>query len=330
MNTLLLRIEATLKKYRMLHPGERLLVASSGGADSVALFHLLKELTLRFPLRLSLLHFDHALRKKSAQDFEFVRSLAKKFNIPFYGGRAKKATDRSKKGFSPEEKARELRYEFFGKIARKTKIRKIALAHHKDDQAETVLMRFLQGTGPRGLQGIRPVVKNGGVTFIRPLGDVTRIELREFLRKNRIPYREDETNRSPRFLRNRIRHRLLPLLEKEFNPKVRDLLSRLAESIRSELEGLDEWVQKKWRAFLRTKTNGGVRFDRALFLLLPEALQFRLLDQVLHAVDPRSGLDFESWQKFKGGLQRGHFRITLPRKIDLTLTSKTLSLQRLK
>ncbi len=328
MDILLSRLEATIKKYRMFSPGERVLVACSGGADSIALLYLLKEIAPRRKLRLSLIHFDHALRKESKQDLQFVRHLAKKFRLPFYAGKTGKAL--RNKSFSPEEKARERRYEFFSKIAKRTKIRKIVLAHHRDDQAETVLMRLLQGTGPRGLQGIRPVVKNRGVTFVRPLMEVTRAELRQFLKSRRLSYREDKTNRSLRFLRNRIRHRLLPFLEKEFNPKIRDLLPRLAESVNSELEGLDEWVQKKWRAFLSAKTNGVVHFDRGLFLLLPEALQFRLLDRVLHAMDFQSGLNSESWDKFKAGLEKGRFRFTLPRKIDLLFTPKALSLKKLK
>lgn len=314
----------------MLVPGERILAACSGGADSAALAYLLKELAPSFRLRWALVHFDHGLRKESPEDFKFVRALARKLQIPFYGGRAGKTLDSKEKNISPEEKARELRYEFFRKVAKKTKIRKIALAHHKDDQAETVLMRILQGTGLRGLQGIRPVVKVEGVTYLRPLFEISRAELRRYLRAGRIGFREDPTNRSPRYLRNRVRRQLLPLLEKKFNPKIRDLLVRLAQTASLELEGLEEWVEKHWKGFLESRRNGTLRFDRELFLLLPEALQFRIVDRTLRSLHGHSGLDFKSWQTLQEGFRKGRVRVTLPRGLDLNLTSKRLLIQRIK
>ncbi len=321
---LLSRVEATLQKYKMLIPGDRILIACSGGPDSVALAYLLKELASRMNLRLALLHFDHRLRKESAKDLQFVRLLASRLRLPFYGGRAQKVSSSKTKNVSPEEKARELRYAFFRSVARRTGIRKVALAHHKDDQAETVLMRLVQGTGLRGLQGIRPVVREGGVSYFRPLIELTRQELRRFLAAKRIRYREDPTNRSLRFLRNRVRHRLLPLLEKEFNPRVGDLLARLAETASRELKGLEDWVGKRWRIFVESKKNGTLRLDRDLFLFLPETLQFRILDRALQSLDRRSGLDFKSWGTLREGFRRGRVRMTLPRDLDLNLTAKKL------
>lgn len=327
MKPILSQVEETLQKYKMLSPGEPLLVACSGGADSVALVHFLKELAPRLRIRLSLLHFDHALREESVKDLEWVRRLARRFGLPFYHGRARRALYQKKRNFSPEESARQLRYEFFHRVAKKAKIRKIALAHHKDDQAETVLMRLIQGTGLRGLQGIRPVIRVKGMTLIRPLIELSRREILEFLRKHSISYREDRTNRSKRFLRNRIRNRLLPLLEKEFNPKIRDSLSRLAQTAVRESTGLDEWVSRQGKTYLlRARKNGTVWLDRERFLALPSALQFRLLDQLLHRLDPRSGLDFKSWETIEKGFQKGRVRITLPRNLDLNLTAKKLSL----
>ncbi len=321
METLLSRIEATIEQYHLLTPGERILVACSGGADSVALFFLLKELAPRLKIKLSLIHFDHALRRGSAKDFYFVRNLARRNGVRFYGGR-KKRDQHWGKEFSPEEKAREARYHFFEETVRKTKVPKIALAHHQDDQAETVLMRIVQGTGTRGLQGIRPVMKVGRMTLIRPLIEIQREELRKFLRGRSLPFREDRTNRSERFLRNRIRHRLLPLLEKDFNPKIRELLSRLAETAASETASLDAWVSRHESEFLRPQKNGALSLRRKDFLSLASALQFRLLDRLLRRLDPRSGLDFESWKRMEAGLKRGRLRLSLPRNLDLCMSSK--------
>ena len=247
---LLHRVQGSVQKYRMFVPGEKVLVACSGGADSVALFHLLRELALPLGVRLALVHFDHALRLGSAEDFKFVRSLAKTHRAPFYGGRRKQSQRALERGLSPEERARKLRYEFLERVARRTHTKKIALGHHSDDQAETVLMRLIQGTGLRGLQGIRPVVKMNGVTFIRPLIELSRAEIRRFLKCRAIPHQEDITNRSRRFLRNRIRSHLLPLLERKFNPRTRESLCRIAETSVQESAGLDEWIAREARSFV--------------------------------------------------------------------------------
>lgn len=312
----------------MLTPGERLLVACSGGADSVALFHLLRGLAPGLRIHLSLLHFDHALRPGSARDLEFVRKMAKRFHVPFYGARRKVKPRPADKNLSPEEAARERRYDFFERTAKKTRIRKIALAHHRDDQAETVLMRIVQGTGLRGLQGMRPVVQRNGLTLIRPLFEATRLQIREFLKEQSIAHREDPTNRSEKFLRNRIRRRLLPLLEKEFNPQIRESLCRLAETTACESTGIDNWVKENWKTYVHSPRNGTVRLRRDPFLLLPPALQFRLFDQILRQLDSRSGLDFNSWGRMEEGLKKGRYRATLPRKIDLNLTPQKLLIRK--
>ena len=294
----------------------------------MALFHLLRELAPHLGIRLGLVHFDHALRRGSEIDFRFVRRMAHEFHVPFYGERGRLKKERFKKNLSPEEKARKSRYEFFQKIARRTRIRKIALGHHWDDQAETVLMRLIQGTGLRGLQGIRPVMKSNRVMFIRPLLELRRSEIRRFLKEQSIPYREDPTNQSKRFLRNRIRHQLLPLLERKFNPQIRESLNRLAETAVAETIGLDDWVTRNWRAYVYSRRNGMVRLNRDSFLSLPGVLQFRVLDQVLHQLDPRSGLDFKSWERIEEGIRKGHYRATLPRNLDLNLTAGKFSILR--
>jgi len=311
----------------MFKPGERILVACSGGADSVALFHLLRE-TLEGRIRPSLIHFDHGLRRGSRRDFQFVRSLAKKFKVPFYGERQKPERPSSGAGLSPEERARESRYRFFEKIAKKTGIRKIALAHHRDDQAETVLMRVIQGTGLRGLQGMRPQVRLKGITYLRPLIEVGKSELRDFLKRHSFSYREDATNRSLRFLRNRIRLRLLPALEKEFNPRIRESLARLAETARAESSGLDEWIRKSWKTCLTSRRNGTVWLERERFLSLPGFLQFRLLEKALQFLEPRSGLDFQTWKRIESKLPLKRLRMSLAGNLDLHLTPKKLFIRK--
>ncbi len=324
---LIAQTEATLEKYKMLSPGERLLVACSGGADSVALFHLLREIAPHTRIRLSLIHFDHALRPGSAKDLKFVQKLAQCFNVPFYGAKQKPQAH-LQKNLSPEERAREARYDFFEKTAQKTRVTKIALAHQRDDQAETVLMRILQGTGLRGLQGIRPVIRRKGLTLIRPLFEVNRPQILRFLKEHSFSFCEDATNRSLKFLRNRIRRRLLPFLEKEFNPKIREALCRLADTAVVESVGMEDWLKENWKSFVHSRRNGTLELHRDPFLRLPAALQFRLFDRILRHFDAQSGIDFNAWGRMEKGLRKGRYRTTLPRKIDLRLTSKKLSLKK--
>ena len=339
MENILSRVLATLQKYKMVSPRERILVTCSGGADSMALLFILKELAPTLKIRLAVLHFDHALRRGSTGDLEFVRRLARRLHLSFYSGRRSHPLTPTLSPFrgrgkgegerlSPEEAARKMRYAFFKQIAKKTGVRKIALGHHRDDQAETVLMRLIQGTGLRGLQGMRPVMKTGGLVLVRPLMETSRAELREFLKSRSISFRKDPTNRSPRFLRNRIRHRLMPLMEREFNPRIRESLIRLARTTLTESQGLDVWTRKNWKTFVRSRKNGTIQLRRGTFLSLPDALQFRVLDQVLHWMDSRSGLDFKSWEALAGGLKKARYRVNLPRNLDLCLTSKTLSIQK--
>ena len=321
MEHLISRVETTLEKHPMVRRGDRILVACSGGPDSVALFHVLRMLEPRYSLKLGLLHFDHALRPGSAADLKFVRDLAASFRVPFYGERRKGDLARLGKNLSPEEAARNARYDFFERTARKSRFKKVALAHQRDDQAETLLMRVIQGTGLRGLQGIRPVVRKGGLVFIRPLLEIGREEILPFLKKNRFRFRIDPTNRSTRFLRNRLRRRLLPLMEREFNPRVREALSRLAETAYAESRGMDEWTEKHWKQYVARKKNGSLHLRRKL-LELPGALQFRLLERVLRSMDPASGLDFKAWRRIQAGFQKGRLRTALPRALDLCLMAK--------
>jgi tRNA(Ile)-lysidine synthase len=217
----------TIKEYRLLYKNERVLVGVSGGPDSVALLYLLNGLKLDFKLKLHVAHFDHMLRKDSAKDAFFVKKLSEKLQIPFTSAKVR-VKKLAQKG-SLEEIARGARLAFLFQTAKKIKADKIALGHNIDDQAETVLMRILRGTGLYGLAGISPIRKISGFTVIRPLIAVSRKEIEAFLRKNKIKTRLDSTNLKNLYLRNRIRNRLLPLLEKEYNRNIKAVLANMGE-----------------------------------------------------------------------------------------------------
>src|SRR4029453_3784437 len=213
----------------MLTRGETILVAVSGGADSVALLHILLELAPTFRLMLHVVHVDHGLRAESVRDAEFVRALGVRLGVPVDVERVAVGPG------SVEAAARDARYAARGAWADRLGADRIAVGHSADDQAETVLMRLLDGAGVRGLAGIPP--RRGRV--IRPLIETRRQALRDALVTAGLDWVEDETNRDPKFLRNRIRHELLPLLAASYATDVVPSLARAAWRARETVDALD-------------------------------------------------------------------------------------------
>ncbi|MFH0790886.1 MAG: tRNA lysidine(34) synthetase TilS [Candidatus Omnitrophota bacterium] len=222
------RIKQTIKKYNLINKGDKILVGVSGGPDSVTLLYLLNNLKKELNLTLHIAHLDHMLRKDSHKDRLFVEKLAGKLNLPISCAQIN-VEELSKHG-SQEEIARNTRLSFFFRAAKQIKAKKIALGHNLDDQAETVLMRLLRGSGLYGLSGILPKRIIAGYEIIRPLIEIKRREIESFLKTRGIPARLDPSNLKDIYLRNRIRNNLLPLLEKEYNKNIKGVLSNFAES----------------------------------------------------------------------------------------------------
>jgi tRNA(Ile)-lysidine synthase len=239
------KIAEQIHRLGLLQPGDCVGVAVSGGADSVALLRLLLELRAHLGIVLSVVHFNHKLRaEESDQDEAFVAELACEHKLELHSTGEDVKAEAAGRGLSIEAAARELRYDFFQKLAAphnqgRSQLDKIATGHTLDDQAETVLMRILRGTGLGGLAGIYPVVELeegddvvGNV--VRPVLQVRHADLVRFLNEIGQLWREDSTNRDTKFTRNRVRRVLLPLLEREFNPAATTALSELAEIARAE------------------------------------------------------------------------------------------------
>jgi tRNA(Ile)-lysidine synthase len=240
---LLEKIKNTIKKYRLIDKNDKIIVGVSGGPDSLALLYLLNNLKKELKISLHIAHLDHCLRKESHRDRKFVENLAGQLNLPVTVSciDVKKI---AKQGGSQEEIARNVRLNFLFKIAQKIKATKIALGHNLDDQAETVLMRILRGTGLFGLGAILPKRKISGFTVIRPLIEIKRRDIEVFLKKKGIKPRIDFSNQKDIYFRNKIRNRLLPLLEKEYNRNIKEMLSNLAESASLDYDYLNQITQK--------------------------------------------------------------------------------------
>jgi tRNA(Ile)-lysidine synthase len=247
------QVLATIRRYEMLHGGDRVAVAVSGGADSVALFRLLQEFAPELGITLLLAHFNHQLRREESNaDEHFVEDLARHANIVFIREREDVASAAKREGWNLEDAARRLRYQFLESIVASGRVTRVAVAHTADDQAETILGRLIRGTGISGLVGIHPVLGH----IVRPLLDVRRSELRKFLERRGQGWREDSSNLDLRRLRARLRHRLLPVLECEFSGAV---VGRLCELARIAGEEETFWIaleEDRFRACVEETPEG--------------------------------------------------------------------------
>ena len=229
---LLTVMRSTIERYRMFAPGDHVVVAVSGGADSVALLSALCELAPEMKLSLTVAHLNHGLRAEAAQkEAAFVKNLAHKLAVPYIYERRDVRTEKLASGECLQEAARTVRYRFFSDVLANCHAQKLALGHSMDDQAETVLIRLLRGASTRGLGGIPPV-RSGGI--VRPLINVRRASIECFLQERGINFVPDTSCDEPQYLRNTIRHELLPLLARQYNPRVVEALCTTAALARDD------------------------------------------------------------------------------------------------
>jgi tRNA(Ile)-lysidine synthase len=272
-----------LEFFRTYNPTEEkntILVAVSGGPDSVCLFHLLYQLRDRLKIMMHVVHLDHQLRgKESGADAEFVRQLALRFEIPATIGTRDVQQYREAKRLSLEEAAREVRYEFFVETAQKLNAGAVVLGHTRDDNVETILMHLIRGTGTRGLRGLMPVTewhtKTSRLKLLRPLLNISRRETQEYCRENHFDTRTDSSNLSPSFFRNRVRLELLPLMQ-SYNPRFDDALLRTASTANDEFTFLDEIAKLLWNDVARQVDNT-IILHRANLLAEAPAIRRQLL-----------------------------------------------------
>jgi tRNA(Ile)-lysidine synthase len=267
------RVCRTIDRYRLLPPGARVIVAASGGADSTALVCLLNEVSARLEIELvGLAHFNHMLRGEAAdQDERFCRTLADRFSLAFDADRGDVRAAARRWGTSIEDAGRRLRYEFLAEARLGSGASHVAVGHTRDDQAETVLMNLLRGAGTLGLGGMP--VRRGA--FVRPLIECGHQELVEYLVAAGVPFREDESNLDRRHLRNRVRHDVLPVLER-IAPSAGEALARAAESARADAEYLDELAADQLTRMAADSAGPGVTLDASALSGLPVALARRV------------------------------------------------------
>lgn len=302
------RVLEYIRRRELLRPGDRAGVAVSGGADSVALLRLMLEARAELGVVLSVVHFNHRIRGDASDaDERFVRELAQVHDLELHLSSGDAPAHAKDNKMSLETAARDLRYSFFCQLICSGAVSKVMTAHTLDDQAETVLMRIVRGTGPAGLAGIYPRLRIEKSEIIRPLLDIRRCEIEEYLHGLGQAWREDATNLDVKHARNKVRHVLLPLLEGEFNPAARQRLAELAEIARAEEE---HWDAILYGLESPIVNNERVSLDVGRLGQLPLAVQRRVIRQVGEQLAIK--LDFETIDAVQRFANEGGRSLELP------------------
>ena len=270
------KVRNTISRYDMISHGDRIVVAVSGGPDSVCMLDIIYQLKDDLGLKLMVAHLDHGLRPdEDDAETRFVKSLAGSLQLPFDIKKAGRLMAQQES--SLEERARHVRYRFLEEALQKFSAQKIAVGHNLNDQAETVLMRLMRGSGPSGLAGIPPLRNE---KIIRPLIELSRVEIESYLEDRGLKYVTDASNLEPRYLRNSIRLELLPQLQK-YQPRIVELLGQTAGIMRRD----DECLEEMAKAWVKGQDESGdgreIRFHLSSFIKLPEALKNRVIRYAL-------------------------------------------------
>ena len=260
----------TIKKYKLIEKGDKIVLGVSGGPDSIAMLDILKDLRDIMEFKIYVCHLNHMIRGQDAiNDQKYVEQYCNKNQIEFFTKNVNIIEIANNQKIGTEECGRNARYQFFEEVLTKTNSNKIATAHNKNDNAETVLMHLLRGSGISGLKGIMPIRNN---QYIKPLIECDRHEIEEYCKEKKLNPCIDKTNFENTYTRNKIRNIVIPYIKKEFNPNIIETLSRLSEVVSSEDEFLDKITQKEFENL--------VLFEGKLQINL-KLKQFNLLDNVL-------------------------------------------------
>ncbi|MFH1093607.1 MAG: tRNA lysidine(34) synthetase TilS [Candidatus Omnitrophota bacterium] len=291
------KIRSDIEKHNLITKGERLLVCVSGGPDSVFLLHFLNDLRQKYKLKLFIAHVNHNLRGVESDTEEaFVYKLSLDLKTPFYKCSVPTESIAEQEKLSLEEAARNLRYNFFENICHVHKIKKIILAHTKDDQVETIIMRMLRGTGIRGLCGMSFESRRGKFRLIRPLLEIEKQDILCYLNKNKIKFMIDSSNLKTAYFRNQVRLKIIPMLEK-YSPHIKESIFRIGVTAKQADNILEIKVKKIFAKMVTLKEEKVFSVNKQLFLKLPLILRSGVIRKIISDLkgDLRS-IDFKHVQ----------------------------------
>lgn len=276
----------------LIQKGDRVIVAVSGGPDSMALLHMLKAMAGEMEFELVAAHINHGLRAEAAEEQRFVAEQCRCWNVSCYTEEINVRELARQSKTSLEDAGRIARYRFLNALQVELGAQRIATAHHRDDVAETVLLHLLRGTGLQGLRGILP--RNGYI--IRPLLSLGKEQLLSYLNEHDIKYCLDMSNTNPAFLRNRIRHQLIPELQQNYNPRIVDSLNQMAELLRADHEMLEQEMER-YGALLLEADDDTIILDNAGLQQAPRAAQRRLVMRAFSALTGPAGWEGQDVEK---------------------------------
>lgn len=313
MSDFIKKILSTIQKYNMLSYGDHVLIGLSGGPDSVCLLFVLNKLKSPFKLKISAIYFDHGLRPEEIpEEINFCQKICDTLDLNFYTQKINVKEFAEREKINLQEAARILRYEVFDQLSLRIKANKIALGHNADDQAETVLMRLLRGAGPGGLSGIPPVRKK----IIRPLIEMEKKEIENFLKENKIQYLLDSSNMKLEYMRNKIRHLLIPVI-KEISPQATKIISKTANILREENDYINVAVTKALMRLMSRKTDQKVELFCNPLEVLNIVILRRALRVAIDSVRDLRGIEFDHIEDIIKLIKNGKpgDRIYLPKGI---------------
>jgi tRNA(Ile)-lysidine synthase len=271
----------TIDRYHLLEKGDRLIVGVSAGVDSMVLLHLLNAYCEAFHLFLIVAHVNHGFRpEESEKEAELVQKESEQLGLPFEYGQFNVKEFQKLSGFSPQDAARKIRFQFFDDLLKKHHAKKIALGHNADDQVETILLRLIRGSGLQGLKGILPL-REGKV--IRPLLEVWREEIESFAIEKGIHFRLDSSNLKPDYLRNRIRLALIPSVEREYQPNFKKVLLRTSAILREENDYLERGTEEAYQTIVQESKNT-LSFKFSEYQSLHQAIQWRIIRKMMETI----------------------------------------------
>ena len=271
------KVLETIKKYNLIENGDKLVLGVSGGPDSISMLNILNEIRKDDKVKLNyeivVVHINHMIRKEAVDDELYVKEYCDKRNIDFYSKSidVKKLANTNKIG--TEEAGRNARYDFFNEILEKTKSNKIAIAHNKNDNAETMIMNIIRGSGVSGLKGIEP--KRG--IYIRPLIECERIEIENYCEEQKLNPRIDKTNFENEYTRNKIRNIIIPYVRKEFNPNIINTLERLSNLVKEEEDYIEKQVLSIYNRIIIEEKEKEIVLELKIFNAQEKVIKSRLI-----------------------------------------------------
>jgi tRNA(Ile)-lysidine synthase len=289
------QVKRTIDRYHLLKKDDRLILGVSGGVDSMVLLHLFNTYREAFNLSLIVAHVNHGLRpEESEKEAELVQKESERLGLSFEYGQFNVKEFQRLRRISPQDAARRIRFYFFYDLLQKHHAQKIVLGHNADDQVETVLLRLMRGSGLQGLKGMLPV-REGKV--IRPLLEVWRGEIESFAIEKKIPFLLDSSNLKKDYLRNRIRLALIPLMEREYQPNIKEIVLKTSSILREENDYLERGAEEAYQKIVREEKDT-LSFKFSEYQSLHQAIQWRVVRKMLECIDARGKVLGEGeWQE---------------------------------